>query len=89
VKPEWLRWKELHTAEVRAEALLRQRLFARIKDLCWDIDVWRDESPGSALDQARERLGVTPSLAALQREHARLLRQAALRGVADREEVAA
>jgi hypothetical protein len=69
-----------------AEAL---DLVERIKDLCFDIDVWLDQRPGCSLEQVKERLGDRLTLAALRSEYARLLRQASLRGCPDIEEVAA
>lgn len=88
-KPSWLLRKERHRAEARANRtgaatreVQRQRLHLlfRIKDVCWDIDVWRDQKPGTEFDAFNERAGVQPSLDLLQREYAQLLRIASLRG---------
>lgn len=79
MKPMWLVRKERDRADARAIQRQRLQLLFRIKDLCWDIDIWRDQRPGSEFEAAKERLGVRPSLAVLQSEYAQLLRIASLR----------
>lgn len=73
---------ELERAETKA------KLLARIEDVCLDIDVWRDEQPGTAIAAARERLGEKPTLHALRVEYGLLVRQASLRDGVDGEAAA-
>ena len=89
MKPDWLIRKEARRAEARELAGEKLALLLRIKDVCFDIDVWLDQRPGCTFEQVKERLGDGPTLAALRAEYARLLRQASLRGCPDLEEVAA
>lgn len=89
MKPTWMILKEEERQRERERSRERSQLLARIADVCWDIDVWRDERPDTALTAALERLGERPSLRVLRVEYGRLLRQASLRGVTEQEEVAA
>lgn len=89
MKPTWMLEKEAARRRERERDRERSVLLSRIADVCWDIDVWRDERPDTTLTAALERLGEKPSLHALQTEYRRLLRQASLRGVTEQEEVAA
>jgi hypothetical protein len=90
MKPVWMIHKEEERQRERAKARARARLLAQIADVCWDIDVWRDERPDTALTATLLRLGPRPTLHELRVEYQRLLRQASLRGrVPEQEEVAA
>ena len=89
MKPAWLLEKEEAVERERRQARERAALLGGIADVCWDIDVWRDERPDTTLAAVMERLGETPSLLELRAEYGRLLRQAARRGIREDEEVAA
>lgn len=89
MKPTWLIRKEAERAYVRELQREKLQLLGRIEDVCFDIDVWLDQRPSHTLEQVNARLGDGPTLAALRFEHARLLRQASLRGCLELEEVAA
>jgi hypothetical protein len=89
MKPAWMLRKDAERREQWEADRLIRRLQDRITDVCWDIDVWLDLAPGTTHAETVERLGSFPSLVQLQREIARLLRQASLRGRPVEQEVAA
>jgi len=65
----------------------RAQLRARISDVCADIDVWRDEWPGTTLRAVVDRLGDLDEalVTELQSEYGRLLKQASRHGLTEEE----
>lgn len=66
----------------------RAELRARIVEVCADIDVWRDEWPGTTLCAVTDRLGGAlddAPLPELQAEYGRLLKQASRHGLTEEE----
>lgn len=81
IKPAWLIRRQQERAYRCEIERKREEVLARIKDVCWDIDVWRDERPGMTLVAACARLGANPTLYELQAEYGQLLRVASRHGV--------
>jgi hypothetical protein len=65
----------------------REQLRARIADVCADIDVWRDEWPGTTMRAVVDRVGDLDEalVTELHSEYGRLLQQAIRHGLTEEE----
>ena len=72
---------------VSEHAWERAQLRARIVDVCADIDVWRDEWPGTTLRAVVDRVGDLDCalVTELHSEYDRLVRQANRHGLTEEE----